>query len=233
MIELTIIIPCYNEAKNLENLKNRINYVLNKSNNIQFFIVNNGSYDNSREVFDKYFIHDRKIRVINVEKNKGYGFGIMHGLKMTNTKFVGWTHADLQTDISDILEGYKKICEDDKKIIKGKRNSRSFLDNVFTKSMSYFASFILNLKLSDINAQPKIFHRDLIMHLNDYPSNFCLDLYLLAKGLKSGYQINEINVFFNKRSHGESKGGGSLIGKIKLSLSTIKYIFNLKKNMHN
>lgn len=233
MIDLTIIIPCYNEAKNLKNLKDRINYVINKNDNIQFFVINNGSFDNSHKVFDKYFKDNSKIRVINLKNNYGYGHGIMHGIKMTDTKFVGWTHADLQTDISDILEGYKKINKENKKIIKGRRNSRSFFDNLFTKSMSYFVSFVLNLKLTDINAQPKIFQRELIPHLNDYPSNFCLDLYLLVIGLKSGYQINEFDVFFNKRSHGEAKGGGTIIGKVKLSLITIKYIFKLKKKIHN
>ena len=64
--------------------------------------------------------------------------------------------------------------------------------------MSYFASFVLNLKLSDINAQPKIFQRELITQLNDYPSNFCLDLYLLVIGLKSVTKLMSLMYFLIK-----------------------------------
>ena len=231
MNDITVIIPCYNEGINLHKLIDKINPIIKLNQNIFFIIVNNGSTDNTSEILRNIFINKDKIKIINIKENKGYGHGIMHGVKKVSTEFIAWTHADLQTDIGDIVKGYKKILllkDNKKKIIKGKRRKNTFLNDFFTRSMSIFASKYLNLRLDDINGQPKIFNRSIISEMKNPPTDFCLDLYLLYVGLKNGYEIHEFNVFFKKRYKGNSKGGGTIIGKIKLSFKTIKYIIKLK-----
>ena len=74
--------------------------------------------------------------------------------------------------------------------------------------MSLISSFALGRWLSDVNAQPKMFHRTLYKEMTLPPKDFSLDLYLLNLAKVKGYEIQSIPVSFNRRIYGEAKGGG-------------------------
>ena len=59
-------------------------------------------------------------------------------------------------------------------------------------------------------------------------NDFSLDLFVLVKAIKMNYTILEYPVMFKNRYYGMSKGGGSFIGKIKLTLRTLSYINKLR-----
>ena len=95
--------------------------------------------------------------------------------------------------------------------------------------MQVYSSLILNIRLNDINAQPKLFSKTFFKtQMANAPADFSLDLFLLYMGEIHG-EIKTIDVFFKKRIHGEAKGGGTLKGKLKLIFRTLSYIKNLKK----
>ena len=94
--------------------------------------------------------------------------------------------------------------------------------------MSIVSSIAFNIRLSDINAQPKMFSRDFIKYIDNAPNDFSLDLFILVKAIKMNYTILEYPVMFKNRNYGISKGGGSFIGKIKLTLRTLSYINKLR-----
>lgn len=232
MIELSIIIPCYNEEKNIPLLLKKIEIF--DYDKFEIILINNGSIDNSYSLMkklseDRYKYNITKI--INIKKNIGYGHGIMTGVLKAKGKFIGWTHADLQTDLNDLLIGYQIIKEsNDKKIVvKGKRINRNKFDSIFTYGMSKTASFLMRCKLDDINAQPKIFPNFFLKKLNDYPLDFSLDLYLIYKARINGYKVLDFPVDFSIRQYGQAKGGGSLIGKFKLIKRTLLFIIKLRK----
>ena len=115
-------------------------------------------------------------------------------------------------------------------ILKGKRLNRNIIDIFFTNGMSILVGLLFRCKLTDINAQPKIFHRNFLKLLNDPPIDFSLDLYLLLTAKINNYKILENPLVVHKRIAGEAKGGGSLIAKIKLTLRTFDYIYKIKKS---
>jgi hypothetical protein len=106
-------------------------------------------------------------------------------------------------------------------------------DNLFTAGMSVFASCALGMSLSDVNAQPKIFHRDFLALLAGAPHDFSLDLFALYLARKHGYTVLEQPVSFLARQAGEAKGGGSLRGKLRLSRRTVTYILELRRKLRN
>ena len=238
IIKLSIIIPCYNEEKNIILLVNEIKKVFLKRADIEVLLVDNGSKDNSKKIIEKAIENSNNIKIVVVPKNKGYGHGILTGLKEAKGEVLSWTHADLQTDIGDVLLGYnvylKMVKENNSSeniLIKGKRKNRNKLDELFTFGMQIIASVLLKLKLDDINAQPKIFSRDFYECIkNGAPNDFSLDLYFLYKALKMGL-IYDFPVYFNQRLHGEAKGGGTLQGKWKLIKRTLKYMRELKREL--
>ena len=237
MINLSLVIPCYNEGQNIEKLFNKIEGLLNRSSNIEIIIVDNGSTDNTEiNVLNSKLYKESKIKVINIEENKGYGHGIMSGVKIASGEFVGWCHADLQTDPEDVYNAFiefKKDLSSGKAIIKGLRIKRNLLDSFFTVGMSIFASLIFQRIINDINAQPKIFPKNFIKFMQDYPYDFSLDLYLLIIAKINNYKILNFEVEFKNRLYGEAIGGGSILGKLKLTIRTIIYIFKLRKKIWN
>ena len=112
--------------------------------------------------------------------------------------------------------------------------NRSYLDVFFTNGMSIIVNFIFNTKINDINAQPKIFNRNLIKRIIKFgPNDFCLDLFLLLLASKNYLTINEFPLKVKDRINDKSKGGGSFFGKIKLTIDTLKYIYILCFNSNN
>lgn len=229
----SIIIPCYNEEKNIPFLIERIEKIIEKNKKIEVLLVDNGSTDNSKIILEEKLKEtDKNIRMVHVSVNKGYGLGILAGLKEAKGDVLSWTHADLQTDVDDALNGLKIYNESSTEIfIKGKRKNRNKLDEIFTFGMQIIATILLKVKLNDINAQPKIFSRNFYDSIKkDAPLDFSIDLYFLYHAEKRRMVV-DFPVFFNRRLYGEAKGGGSIKTKIKLIMRTFKYIFELKKKV--
>ena len=85
--------------------------------------------------------------------------------------------------------------------------------------------------MSDINAQPKMFHRSFLGNLPNPPKDFSLDLYLLYQTRLNNLKVIEFPVSFEKRLYGKSKGGGTLTGKFRLIVRTFRYILKLRKDV--
>lgn len=229
-IPLSIIVPCYNEAKNIPLILERLQRIAKQKPAVEIILVNNGSTDNSAAVLQACHF----IRVVTVEKNIGYGHGIMAGLQAAQGEVLAWTHADMQTDPLDVLAAYQCFQQRNQPhhiIVKGRRINRRFGEWAFTLGMSCIASLILRTKLFDINAQPKLFHHSFLTKLANPPTDFSLDLYLLYMAKQLGYDIATVPVQFSKRQHGESKWAFSFKSRYNTILRTIKYIFALKKNL--
>ena len=235
-MNLSVVIPCYNEAENIPILIKKILDTYKPQTEIIF--VNNGSTDNTKELLLKEIAltGNSSFRVVNIDKNIGYGHGIMSGLMESNGEIMSWTHADLQTDINDVYLGYNKLIEHSNKkktFLKGNRRKRFIFDNLLTWGMGKIASTFLGYNFKDINAQPKMFHKSFLNLVNESPDDFSLDLYFYFIALKENIKILELPVYFNDRLYGEAKGGGgsSLLTRIKIIMRTLKYIRNLRKRL--
>ena len=237
MNSLSIVIPCYNEDENIFPLFDKIKELLTHDNSIEVIIVDNGSTDNTnKNILSSNLYIEKKIKLIEIKNNIGYGHGIMSGVNIAQGQFIGWCHADLQTEPMDVFNAYSSNIDNLKQencIIKGLRKNRNFFDALFTFGMSLFASLIFLKKINDINAQPKLFPRSFLKCIEDYPSDFSLDLYFLIMAKSNNYRIINHEVIMKKRLHGEAKGGGTFKGKIKLINRTLIYIFELKKKLWN
>lgn len=238
LINLSIVIPCYNESKSLPRLFEACYVACKGRCDIQFVFVNNGSNDDTQNVLENLLSLEKYSfgKSVLVPFNKGYGFGILQGLYMADGLILSWTHADLQTDPKDVVSAYdqyRKELEANSCIVKGERKKRKLFDNIFTAGMSFLSSIILKQKLWDINAQPKIFNRIFLANMKNAPFDFSLDLYLLFVANRLKYNINKFPVYFSKREFGEAKGGGTIKGKFKLINRTLNYVIELRNDIKN
>ena len=160
-MKFSLVIPCYNEADSLEILISRCKRLIQKID-CEVILVDNGSTDKTSKILDKTLANCKNIYSVKVKKNIGYGHGILTGLKITKGDIIGWTHADLQTDPIDCLNGIKLLENSNSKIfLKGKRYGRPFFDVFFTIGMTIFETILLGKFMNDINAQPTLFSREL------------------------------------------------------------------------
>ena len=232
-MKMSVVIPCYNEAKNIPLIFNRIKELDIEKKDIEIILVNNGSTDNSEEVFAKYK-EIPNTRVVKVEKNQGYGFGILSGLKECKGDFLGWTHADMQTDPKDLITAFNILKENNFKTdlyVKGDRKGRPFFDQFFTSGMSLFETIYLGTRLFDINAQPNIFSRNFYESWSNPPHDFALDLYVYYKAKEAKLNIKRFDVLFPERIHGESNWNTSFSAKWKFIKRTINFSTELKKRL--
>ena len=236
MYVLSVIFPCYNESSNIVGIISSIKSALQGRNDVEIILVDNGSTDSTPQVMEQALQgeHNKQFKTLRIEKNIGYGHGIMEGVRIASGEVIAWTHADLQTDPADVLEAYKIFVDHPEYpncILKGRRVGRNPLDALFTGGMSILSTLLLRENFSDVNAQPKMFHRNFLEKLTESPKDFSLDLYLLYQARVNKYQILEHHVNFGKRLYGESKGGGTLKGKLRLIQRTWKYMIKLKREL--
>lgn len=233
-MKLTIVVPCFNEEKNIPLILERFNEIIDRSD-IEVLLVNNGSTDDSKTIFDKLVPNYSFARVLDVPVNKGYGFGIVSGLKDAKGSFLGWTHADMQTDPKDVIKALEIIEAQDSKpnlYVKGDRKGRPLFDQVFTSGMSMFETLYMGCKLWDINAQPNIFHQDFFNSwLDKAPSDFSLDLFVLYQAKKQELDLKRFDVVFPERVHGESTWNDGLGAKWKFIKRTLDFSVQLKKEL--
>ncbi len=231
-MNFSIIVPCYNEEKNLNKLVEEFkNNLIDKNYDIELVLVNNGSKDNSSEVMNKLKDKYNFITIETVEINQGYGYGILQGLKAAKGEYLGWLHADLQFNPSEIAKGIDYLKENNfpKNIfIKGKRTNRPLVDKLFTMGMSIYETLILGTKLWDINAQPTLMSREFYEKWEAPPYDFSLDLYAYYMAKKMKLDIYRYKVIQHKREEGESSWNTGMKARIKLIKRVIEYSKNLK-----
>lgn len=230
-MKLSIVVPCYDEAENIPLILERFGEVIHRDD-VEVVLVDNGSRDNSPEILRELLPKYSFARTIRVEVNQGYGYGIVQGLKACSGDFIGWTHADMQTDPADLIKALdiiEKNNSDGKLFVKGNRKGRPAFNQFFTSGMSIFETVYMGVKLYDVNAQPNVFSRKFFETWKNPPKDFALDLYALYMAQKSKLKIERFDVVFPERIHGESHWNSGLASKWKFIKRTIDFSRKLKK----
>ena len=228
--------PCYNESQSIPYLYQKSLY-LTSNYDMEIIFVDNGSQDDTWKIMKSFEAID-KIRFVNLKKNKGYGYGIKYGFNFCKGKYIGWTHADLQTDLFDLIKAYDVMQEiflknknSHKYVFKGKRLGRSTFDNLVSKSMSLLAKFIfLSTNFQEINAQPSIFHKSIIASLNNAPNDYNFDLGSFIIANSNNCKFVRFPVLFPKRKYGKSHWNVNISSKLKFIVNTFFAMLSMKFN---
>ena len=218
-MKISIVIPCYNEEKNIKLILEEFKKISFENYELELVFVNNGSKDNSKNVLEEMKQYYDFLKVVEVVENKGYGYGILEGLKQANGEYLGWMHADMQTSPNEFCKCIKFIGKNNDNheniFIKGLRKNRPISDTVFTLGMSAFETLYLKKKLYDINAQPTLFSRKLYDKFENPPYDFSLDLYAYYKAIEAGNEIIRFPVMQKERIHGTSSWNTGFESRIK------------------
>ncbi len=211
----SIVIPLLNEEANIINLVDEINVKLDKYNDFEIILINDGSTDKTYNIINT--INSKKIKIINNLKTKGQSYSISQGIKKSINKIIVTIDGDGQNDPSDIPNLLKFFLKHDEvKLVGGIRSNRK--DNIIKITSSKIANFVRSRILKDgckdTGCSLKIFDKEIFL---SFPFFDGIHRFLPALFKGYGYKTNFLNVNHRKRKHGKSKYGtiNRLINGIK------------------
>ncbi len=201
----SIVIPLYNEEKNILNLLNEINNLSDLYKNYEIILVDDCSNDNTLKVISS--VENNKIKILKNTKNFGQSYSIEKGVANSSNKIIVTLDGDGQNDPSDIpklMDFY--LSNNEIKLIGGIRKKRkdSFIKIVSSRLANFIRSRILNDDCVDTGCSLKIFDKEIFMSLT-YFDGIHRFLPALFKG--HGYKTSFINVNHRERKYGISKYG--------------------------
>ena len=230
MNAISIIIPIFNEAENIESLLKEIQSVLKEKINYEIIIVNDCSLDNTSEILGK--INSLKIKVINHSKNLGQSSSILSGIKNSNCDSILTIDGDCQNNPKDILKLYDiYFNENIYSLVGGLRIKRkdSFIKILSSKIANSIRQLFLKDNCKDTGCSLKIFNKKIFLSL-PYFDGIHRFLPALYKGY--GYKTYFVEVDHRARIKGQSKYGtiDRLIKGVYDLFRVKKILMDIKKN---
>ena len=227
----TVIVPFYNEAKNISSfnyeLINNLKKIDNGKRNLEIIYVDDGSSDETFNELKKLSINTFETLIIKHRTNLSQSAAINTGIGQSKYENIVIMDGDLQNDPNDLA---KMVSEFEKgtDMIIGWRKHRK--DNFFSRTLpSNIANFIVRLfsrsKIHDHGCAFKIVRKNIIDDLTNWGDFHRL---LAARVANNGYKVNEIEVKHNSRIHGQSNYGFSRILKVIIDLLYLKFFKNYK-----
>ena len=222
MIDLTIIIPVYNEIKTIEKLLNRVFKISIKK---QIIVIDDASIDGTSKILKKYI---KKIdKLISHKINKGKGAAIKSAQKYIRGKYTAIQDADLEYKPTDLLKILNYIKKKKLNVVYGSRvlnknkfkNTKNFTHlvriwgNIFLTKVS---NIINNQSLTDAHTCYKVFRSDIFSKIKLQEKGFAFCPEVTTKIAKKNYLINEIPISYNGRTYLEGKKINSFDGLIAL-----------------
>lgn len=216
-----LVIPCWNESENLVSLISQtVSAAQQKgftSETFQLVLIENGSLDNSFEILThlKQTSLGAWFRVERLSTNQGYGGGILAGLKSTRALWIGFTHADLQSDPRDAFLAWEECSRfEENKIVKGLRSNRSMRDWIISRGYEVCVGLLWGFWKWDLNAQPKVFHRSLLSDLSNAPKGITFDAFVLCRAQAAHFRAGTIEVKYSKRLKGKSHWANGIFKRL-------------------
>lgn len=208
-MDISVIVPLYNEAESLPELYAWIQRVMNENKfTYEVIFVNDGSTDNSWKVIQDLKAKSENVRAIRFRRNYGKSPALFCGFERAEGEVVITMDADLQDSPDEIPELYRMVMEEGYDLVSGwkqKRYDNTFTKNIPSKIYNATARKVTGLKLHDMNCGLKAYRKEVIKNIEVYGE---MHRYIPYLAKNAGYtNIGEKVVIHRKRQYGVSKFG--------------------------
>ncbi len=221
---LSIIITCFNEARTIKNVIEKLE-TLDLSVQKEIVVVDDCSTDGSQNIL-KFW--ENKYQIVYHQKNQGKGAALRSGVKVATGDLVVFQDADLELDPNDLKKFILPLLENKADMILGSRflgRHGNYFDKSYlkyylaNKLITTFFNALFFSHLTDVNCGYKMFKAEVLKNISLTADSFEIEVEILAKVIKKGYHIQEIQVSYSPRKTQEGK-------KIRL-----KHAFSMLKTM--
>ena len=204
-MQLSFVIPCYNESESLPYFYPRLIQEAEKLNQTyEIIFVNDGSTDKTLEILKEFKKKDERIKIIHFRRNYGKATALNEGFKLSKGEIVFTLDADLQDEPSEIPKFLEKIQTFD--MLSGWKKERNDPPNktIPTKLFNWTISLLSGIKLHDFNCGFKCYRSEVIKNLHLYGE---MHRFIPVLAGSKGFTIGEVVVKHNAREYGVSKYG--------------------------
>jgi glycosyltransferase involved in cell wall biosynthesis len=234
-MNLSIVIPLFNEEESLPELHEWIVRVVKQHNfTYEIIFVDDGSRDNSWQVIEKIGGRDPNVRGIRFQRNYGKSPALHVGFEASKGDVVITMDADLQDSPDEIPELYRMITEQGYDLVSGwkqKRYDSKFSKNLPSKLYNYTNRKISGIQLHDMNCGLKAYKSKVVKSIEVYGE---MHRFIPVMARSAGFEkIGEKVVAHQPRKYGTSKFGWSRFINGFLDLLTITFLSKFgKRPMH-
>ena len=225
-MQLSVIIPIYNEIHTLEEIISRVQ----KTNLAgEIVLVDDGSIDGTREIVEKYKNKNGFV-VIMHEKNQGKGAAVRSGFEVAKGEIFLIQDADLEYDPREYPNLLKPLNEGLSDVVYGSRflgasrRVAMFWHMIANKMLTLFTNILYDTILTDMETGYKVFKREVVEDMPLHSKRFEFEPEFTAKILKRKYRIFEVPITFNPRDYSDGKKIG-LSDAFEAIWALIKYRF--------
>jgi glycosyltransferase involved in cell wall biosynthesis len=206
-MKLSVIIPVYNEIKNISEIVKRVQATKLAS---EIIIVDDGSKDGTHQILQK-LDGKRKVRVIMQGKNQGKGAAVVTGMTAAKGDVILIQDADLEYDPRDYPALLKPIQEGLADVVYGSRflgaahRVTMFWHQLANQLLTLMTNILYDSILTDMETGYKVFRRQVIEGMTIRAKRFNFEPEFTAKILKRKYRIYEVPITFNPRDYADGK----------------------------
>jgi len=233
-MDISIIIPLYNEADSLSELCSWINDVMKKNNySYEILLIDDGSKDNSWNKIENLSKSNSQIKGIKFRRNYGKSAALNVGFSKANGSVVITMDADLQDSPEEIPELYKKIKNEKFDLVSGWKEKRfdPISKTVPTKLFNWAVRKASGIKLNDFNCGLKAYKSTVVKSIEVHGE---MHRYIPVLAKWAGFsKITEQIVEHQPRKYGVTKFGVERFINGFLDLLTVTFVTRFtKKPMH-
>lgn len=229
-MDISLVIPVYNEAESLPALHTAIHEALKDLQKAwEIIFVDDGSTDTSLEVLKALAKRDpAHVRVVVLRRNFGQTAAIAAGIDNCTGEIIVLLDADLQNDPADIPMMLKKLDEG-YDVISGWRFNRQ--DTFITRTLpsrlaNGLISWVTGVHLHDYGCTLKVYRREVLTGFRLYGE---MHRFIPVYAHSVGAKILEVKVHHHPRKYGHTKYGLERTIKVLLDLFTVKFLVTYAK----
>ena len=225
-LDLSVVIPVYNEAENLSELHRELDATLQgRGLSYELIFIDDGSTDHTFRQLNKLHAGDRHVCVVRLRRNFGQTAAFAAGFGRARGQVIVTIDGDLQNDPHDIPMMLEKLAEGND-IVCGWRKDRR--DPWLTRKVpSMIANWLISVttrvRLHDYGCSLKVFRAEVVKPLRLYGE---MHRFIPAIASEQGVQIAEVVVSHRARRFGRSKYGMSRITRVLFDLATVKFLLS-------
>lgn len=229
LINLSVVIPCYNEEKTISVIVERIK--AQKNLLIEIIIIDDHSNDNTLNELSKIAHIYPDIKIVRHEKNMGKGSALKSGIKLATGNIILIQDADLEYNPNDYKNLLQPFLETDADVVYGTRfkggsyvRLHFFWHYLANKILTTLTNVVTNLNMSDMETGYKVFKSEVIKKINLKENSFGIEPEITVKLAKNKFIFYEVPISYNGRSYQEGKKI-TFLDAIKAIFCIFKYRF--------
>jgi len=233
MDSLSIVLPAYNEAENVEQAVSHVSEgAQTLDRDYEIILVNDGSTDRTGEIGRQLEKEVPNFRLVEHYPNRGYGGALKAGFEAAEKELIAFYPGDAQFDFGEITRLLERLEEKDADIVCGYRVDRQ--DTAIRRLNAWGWNSVVRLLFGylcrDIDCGFKLFRREVLDHVNIVSDGAMIDTELLAGAKARGFRIVEAPLTHLPREAGEATGANVVV-IVKAFRDLIRFRLRLSREL--